>query len=420
MAPHVREVPCGRDRMDVPRQAIVLCGGLGTRLGQLTKKTPKPLLPIGERPFLDILLREVGRQGFDRILLLAGFEGKQISDYVQTTKIARQFGLTIEVMIEPRPLGTGGALRFAREALDESFLLLNGDTWFDIDLLALHQCAAEQPEVLAALALRRVADSSRFGVVELKNGNVTRFRDAYLGEDAIVNGGIYVLRRQLVERISELCSLERAVLPSAATEGRVKGIIFDGFFIDIGVPEAYAEAQAAVPSRLRKPAAFLDRDGVLNEDDGYVGSKDRFRWIPGAVEAVRHLNRAGYYVFVVTNQAGVARGLYSESDVQKLHAWMQGVLRAEGGHIDDFRYCPFHPEATVEGYRRNSNWRKPAPGMISDLFASWPIDSVRSFLIGNKVSDLMAAESAGIAGYHYQHGKLIDFLHACVLRSHNA
>ena len=128
-------------------------------------------------------------------------------------------------------------------------------------------------------------------------------------------------------------------------EGQIVGQPFDGFFIDIGVPQAYAASQREVPARLRKPAVFLDRDGVLNRDFGHVGSPDRFSWMPGALSAVRRLNESGYYVFLVTNQAGVARGYYSERDVQELHHWIQRALRAEGAHLDDIRYCPDHPDA---------------------------------------------------------------------------
>ena len=155
--------------MQAPTQAIILCGGLGTRLGDLTAHTPKPLLAVAGRPFLEILLGEIGRYGFDRVLLLAGFEGRQIAEFAGTSSAARQFGMTIDVAIEPKPLGTGGALQFVRGALDETFLLANGDTWFDVDPLVLWQCASSAADALATLALRRVEDSGRYGIVELEN-----------------------------------------------------------------------------------------------------------------------------------------------------------------------------------------------------------------------------------------------------------
>src|SRR5271166_1858360 len=125
------------------QQAVILCGGLGTRLGGLTAETPKPLLPVDGNPFLDVLLFELGRHGITQILLLAGFAAHKMHEYALKTPLRARFGLELEVLVEPLRAGTGGALWHARDHLDHSFLLLNGDSWFDINLLELARHADE-------------------------------------------------------------------------------------------------------------------------------------------------------------------------------------------------------------------------------------------------------------------------------------
>lgn len=164
-------------------------------------------------------------------------------------------------------------------------------------------------------------------------------------------------------------------------------------------------------SNLPRPALFLDRDGVLNEDPGYVHRWEDFRWIPGAREAVAAFNRAGWWVFVVTNQSGVGRGYYAEDDVVALHAKMAEELEAAGAHIDAFYYCPHHPEAAVEAYRHpDPPDRKPNPGMILRALREHPVDVVRSLMVGDKQADMEAARRAGVRGRLFEGGDLMEFL----------
>lgn len=152
-----------------------------------------------------------------------------------------------------------------------------------------------------------------------------------------------------------------------------------------------------------RPAAFLDRDGVLNVDHGYAHRIDQLDWVDGAAEAVRLLNEAGYTVIVVTNQSGIARGLYSEADIHAFHAHMQKVLNTQGAHIDAFYHCPHHPDGSVAGFAVDCECRKPGIGMLQQAARDWPLDLTRSFLIGDRDGDMQAAAAFKIRGIQFDH-----------------
>jgi D-glycero-D-manno-heptose 1,7-bisphosphate phosphatase len=166
-------------------------------------------------------------------------------------------------------------------------------------------------------------------------------------------------------------------------------------------------------TRLLRPALFLDRDGVLNEDRGYVHRWEDFCWIPGAREAVAAFNARNWWVFVVTNQSGVGRGYYPEADVLALHARMEADLAAAGARIDAFYHCPFHPEALEDRYRHpDPPDRKPNPGMLLRAMADWPVDAARSVMVGDKPIDLEAGQRAGVRSLLFPGGDLSAFLAA--------
>ena len=203
-------------------------------------------------------------------------------------------------------------------------------------------------------------------------------------------------------------------MPRLARAVALRGTVSEGYFRDIGVPEDFDRSQTEIPTVLRRRALFLDRDGVINIDHGYVGSRDRFDWVDGAREAIVHATRAGWHVFIVTNQSGVARGKYDESAVRDLLDWIGDEVRVMGGTVDDVRYCPFHPDASVQAYLALSDWRKPAPGMLLDLIRAWELDPARCLMIGDQDTDLRAAAAAGVPARLFGGGNLMDVVRPLV------
>ncbi|MBP2659165.1 MAG: D,D-heptose 1,7-bisphosphate phosphatase [Firmicutes bacterium] len=160
----------------------------------------------------------------------------------------------------------------------------------------------------------------------------------------------------------------------------------------------------------KRPAVFFDRDGVLNLDRGYLYKQEEFEWMPGAIDAIKMLNDQGYFVFVVTNQSGIARGFFEEKDVYALHSYMGEELEKHGGIIHSFYFCPHHPEGITEKYMKVCKCRKPLPGLVEQACQEWPVDLTASFLIGDMQRDIEAAKGAGIPGYLFTEGNLYDFV----------
>lgn len=397
------------------RQCVILVGGMGTRLGSLTVDTPKPVLTVGDRPFLAWLLRELQRYGFEEAVLLSGYLSDTLREAVEEMSAYLPRPMRIVHATEPVRAGTGGALYHARHLFDERFLLCNGDSLLDCNLAPFMAArATDDPEVIGRLLLRHLPDTSRYGVVTTIGDIVTGFHERAESPTAAgpstINGGIYIFDRRILDHVTEICSLERDVLPRLAAHGQLRAQTGSGYFIDIGIPADLERAQTELPRRLHRPALFLDRDGVINLDHGHVGTRDRFEFTTTAREAVAQATSAGWHVFIVTNQSGVARGHYSEQDVASLHHWLQAQMLQAGGTIDDIRYCPFHPKAVIADYAAGSDWRKPAPGMLLDLIRAWELTPSNCVLVGDQPTDLQAAAAAGVAGHLFPGGDLAAFI----------
>lgn len=361
------------------RQAVILVGGKGTRLGEITRAVPKPMLPVGGgRPFVDYLLEMIERHGYRDIILLAGYLGEAL----ETAYAGRRIGKAlVRVMREPVPLGTAGALTVAREILDPRFLLMNGDAFFDINLRALEQ-ASQRSGATATLALRTVADAARYGRAIEEDGKVKAFLEKDLSRPGpgVINGGVYVLKREILDLVRDLpCSLEQHVFPALVERGDIAGREFRGYFLDIGLPETLAQGHVELPGLRVRPAAFLDRDALVD-----IAARDPFgprgpQWMEGATEAVRSLNDRGHYVFVVGQSSGRAEA--SALDACRLNAEIQERLASEGAHVDRFYAAD----------------RRPFSSVLDEAMNEWPIVREQSFLIGASGGDVEGARRAGLA-----------------------
>lgn len=390
------------------RQAVVLAGGMGARLGKLTSGTPKPMLPVAGRPFLAYLLDWLALSGIEEIVVSTGYLPDAFGGLLNSLDLRDPVGEMIHVREarETVRAGTAGALALMANELESRFLVVNGDTLFYCDLPAVIGASDRLPTGDMLLAVHAVPEVSRYGGVEMgPDGRVLHFSEKGQSGPGLINAGVSILDRSMIDLVDAVpCSLERDIYPRLASAGRLHAIEQQGYFIDIGLPATYSRAQSELAALRARPAAFFDRDGVLNADCGYTHRPEDLVFVEGAVEALRMARAAGYLTVVVTNQAGIAKGRYDEAAVKGFHSHMNAQLRAQGAWIDAFYFCPYHPDGSVAIYRRVHPDRKPEPGMILRAIDDLSIDPARSFLIGDKETDIEAARRAGIEGYLYSTG----------------
>lgn len=371
------------------KEAIILAGGFGTRLAHIVSDVPKPMAPVCGRPFLRFLLDDLQKHGFERVVLATGYK----QEYIENFFGAHYRGMEIIYSPETAPLGTGGAIKQALTQCKEPWVaVLNGDTYFSVDFQAMERAVVPGCITLAA---KRMQYFDRYGALELQGNRVTAFREKAPCRDGLINGGTYLLERTQMNRIAEeQFSFEAAVLEPMAKAGKVLAVENSGYFIDIGVPEDYALAQETLrPLAHKNKAAFFDRDGTINVDVHYLHRPENLIFIDGMPEFIRKWNDWGYLVIVVTNQAGIARGYYTEEEMRDLHRYMNTCLAEHGAHIDAFYFCPHHPDFTGP-----CRCRKPEPGMLEDAIREFDLDPAQCILFGDKAWDVEAGERCGIQG----------------------
>ncbi len=227
------------------KEAIVLAGGLGTRLKGVISEIPKPMAPIGDKPFLEYVLNYLKAQQIERVILAVGYKFEVIQDYFGES----YNGIELVYAIENTPMGTGGGIANAlKHTNSHEVFLLNGDTFFQVDLHQLCEFHSEHQSDLT-LSLKQLNDFDRYGTVDLDQGRVTQFKEKKYLKQGAINGGVYVLNRKIFEQpeLGDKFSFEQDIMERCVDSIQIYGISFDGYFIDIGIPEDYAKAQIDLP-----------------------------------------------------------------------------------------------------------------------------------------------------------------------------
>lgn len=377
------------------KEAIILAGGLGTRLRDAVPDLPKCMAPVAGRPFIFFVINYLRSQGIEKFIFSLGFRHERILEYLNDQFVT----LNYEYTIEDEPLGTGGAIKLASsKTSEENVLITNGDTLYKIDiskLVAIHY----ENNAVATLALKPMTDFDRYGIVEVDGKHkITNFLEKQFCKSGNINGGTYLLNIAAFKKIDwpDKFSFEKEFLETK--KFNLSGSIQDEYFIDIGIPEDYNKAQIDF---LKPPldlkiidktwTILIDRDGVINHEkkEDYILNWTEFRFYDGVKEAFEILNNKFGKIIIVSNQRGVGRKLMPESDLEFIHRNMQQEIVAAGGRIDHIYYC-----TSIDNTHPN---RKPNPGMAFQAKNEIPeIDLNKAVMIGNKLSDMRFSKNAGI------------------------
>ena len=216
-----------------------------------------------------------------------------------------------------------------------------------------------------------------------------------------MNSGIYLFKKEILKKIpNKFFSLEQDLLPNLILKKKVSGFVEKGFFIDIGTRKRLIYAKKFFTKYLQKPAVFLDRDGVINEDIGYLYKYKDFKWKKNIINTLNHMQKK-YYIFIVTNQSGIGRKLYKISDFNLLHKILKTFLAKRNIFIDDVFYCPHHPYFGKGIFKKNCLCRKPNNLLVTNTLSDWPINRNKSFMIGDKYTDKICADLSRIKFFYY-------------------
>jgi histidinol-phosphate phosphatase family protein len=371
--------------------AMVLAGGLGTRLSSVLADQPKVLAPVGDEPFLARVLDQLAGSGCTRAILCTGHLGEQ----VERTCRGGHAGMEVVCSREPRPLGTAGALRHALGLLggERHVLAVNGDSYCDLDLAGFVAAARAHGAALVAVD---VPDAARYGrVVPGADGRVAAFTEKGAGGPGTIHAGLLWLPRAAIAALPHgvPVSLEHDVLPGLVANG-LHAHRTAAPFLDVGVPadlaraEAFFAACAARRARPRQALLVVDRDGTLIEDRPYLADPAAVALLPGVVDGLRAFAAAGYDVAVVTNQSGIGRGYFDERALAAVHAELERQLAAHGITLGGIWHCPHAPGERCA-------CRKPEPALLERALRDLGYGPSQCLVVGDRRCDVELGQRVG-------------------------
>lgn len=393
-------------------KVVIIAGGQGTRIASINNEIPKAMIPVEGKPVIEYQVELAKRYGFDEFIFIVGYLGNIIEDYFSD---GSKWGVSIEYYKEESPLGTAGALPFIKEKLKDDFFVFYGDTIMDVDLIQMLEFHKNR-HADASLFLHpndHPYDSDLVAINE--NAKVTEFftrpyPEGFVSKN-LVNAALYILSPNIIRYIpiNKKSDFGKHIFPTCLnSELNLYGYVSAEYIKDMGTPDRYEKVSedvrsgkvAGMNNNYPKRAIFLDRDGVITEEVDLLSNPSQLNIIEGAAEAIKLINRSGYLAVIITNQPVIARNLCSIEELNEIHNTLETVLGFERCYVDAIYYCPHHPDRGYPEERREykieCECRKPKPGMILNAAKDWNVDLSKSYMIGDRKSDIDAGNNAGL------------------------
>lgn len=394
-------------------QAVIMAGGKGTRLSALTQNLiPKPMVNFCGKPLIEHMVQNLAQNGIDDIIICVGHLGEQIINHLGD---GEEFSVSIRYVKENEPLGSAGALFFAKEHINEDFLLINADLVMNVDVKRMYDFHLNHSAIATVFVHPNshpydsdlVVKDEKNKIVKIDFKNGVREHDY---ENCTI-AGIFIFAKEVLSVFNspKKLFLEKDVLGSLTASGKAVFAYSSTEYVkDVGTPERLSAAEKEyVSSKIRRrnlknrqKAVFLDRDGTLNKFKGLITSPEQIELIDGVPEALGRINNSEYLAIVITNQPVLARGECSERTLDLIHKRLYTLLGNAGCYVDDLIYCPHHPDSGFEGERRelkiDCECRKPKIGMVKAMAEKYNIDLSASFFIGDTYRDVQTGFNAGM------------------------
>lgn len=422
-------------------KTIIMAGGMGTRIQSVRSDVPKPMIEICGKPILQYQIENLKNCGLTDITIGVGHLGNVIKDYF---KDGSSFGVKISYFTETHPLGTAGALFKMLDArdldsiqtktvIDDDFLLLCGDVIFDIDFnrfINFHKKHNAYTSLMvhpnghpydSSLIVTETLPPEEKGGLPVETGRVVKWlskEDERLYYRNLVNAGLEIISPELLRETlktfvprhpetPDKIDLDRDVLKPGINSGKIFAYHTSEYLKDMGTPDRFYETERDIKSgkvharnlSVKQKAVFLDRDGTINKENGFITKPEQFELLPNVAEAIKKINKSGYLAIVVTNQPVIARGDATFEELQEIHSKMETELGKEGAFLDGIYFCPHHTDKGFKGerpeYKCGCGCRKPKPGLLLKAAKDFNIDLSQSYMVGDSENDVLAGKNAG-------------------------